>query len=80
MISEHTVKIDDNFYERHLKPYRGCPKGAEGMPGQKGVEGEGMPGNSLIKEWLSSQRKNIISGTDEDFVCIPKMLYEILIR
>lgn len=69
MISEHTVKIDDNFYERHLKPYRGCPKGAEGMPG-----------NLSIKEWLSSQKKNIIRGTDEDFVCIPKMLYEILIR
>ncbi len=67
-ITEHTVRIADDFYNKHLKPYRGDPKGPQGRPGNESLIG-----------WLLGQRGNVLKGTEETFICIPKMLYDALI-
>lgn len=68
MISEQTVKIDNDFYEHNIKPYSGCSRGAQGTPAI-----------ISLKEWILEQKRNVLVGTDEEFICIPRKLYEKLL-
>ena len=65
----HPVRITDSFYCKYIKDYRGCPRGAEGTPV-----------NTSIRDWLLHYKDNLLRGTDDTFVAIPRCLFEYLVQ
>lgn len=53
----------------HLKPYRGCPRGSMGPPG-----------NTSAVELLRNAKQYVIAGRDDRFVCIPEWDYEACLK
>lgn len=80
MFEEHTVRVDEDFYRRNLKPYSGCPRGAEGIPGVLSSSDESFNKYYALRDWLGSYSKNQLKGTDDTFICIPKCIFEALME
>ena len=57
------------------KPYSGCPRGMTGHIGFSENESE----KEMMMKILLINGRYILKGVDEDFVCIPRTLYEQLL-
>lgn len=62
-------------FAQYLKPYKGCLRGAEGIPGTYNFD----KASDMLK-WLLRFHNNILEGRDDYFVCISKDMYRYLIK
>lgn len=66
-----TVQMSRNL-ARLCRPYTGCPRGSVGCIGFD----DKTPEKEQIMEILLESGENVLKGADDDFVCIPRPLYE----
>ena len=74
-LEECTVKMSPAM-ARECKPYKGCPRGPAGVMGFEA----GTSAKEMILKQLLAYGDRTLKGQDGDFVCIPQVTYESILR
>lgn len=76
-LNECTVLMNPALLDL-CKTHKGCPRGPMGVPMVLKQEKDDFA--SRIKDALLMNGKYILKGSEEDFVCVPRIQYEEILR